>query len=169
MITSANSEVTPNAKSVIWAGIVIFALATTIWYLLPHDRPAPTPPAPTPPAQIIPQKSAETSGRAARARILAAKRAHLKRAIEVEGSDVRRTEFVSQLQQRFATKGRTVSVDAVGPERRTLRLMWAPGRTDREHMVRLRTAEPFALELRGQGFTSLMMQVGERIIWQKNL
>ena len=163
MLTSAShgdSEVTPNAKSVIWAGIVIFALAATIWYLLPHGQP----PAAVPPAKVVRQTSPETIRDRIRSR-----RPRSARPVVIERSEMRRVEFVSQLQQRFAEKGKSVSVDAVGPEKRTLRLMWAPGRTDHDHMEQIKSAQPFAREARAQGFSSITMQVGERIVWQNPL
>jgi hypothetical protein len=157
------SGLTANAKGLLLAAVVIVALAAAIWYLLP----APEKTARDKPAAQEATAPREATGPGA-PRVVP--RLGAKRPIVVaESSGTGRVKFVAELQHRFAAKNRTVSIDADGAGYRVLRLRWTPGKVDREHMDQLQRAEPFMSEVRGHGFTHMVMQVGERLVWQKSL
>jgi len=46
---------------------------------------------------------------------------------------------------------------------------WPATAPDLDHIEQLKKADPFFKELRSQGFTSMVLAVGPRVVWSKDL
>jgi hypothetical protein len=148
---------TPIHKSLVLAAFVVVSLLGTIVYLT-RSAPAFSTEADTPAARAEerhPSASAVREKRSARS-------LH-RRPVSA------RERFAIALYRRFHQRGQAVTVEATGREATLLQMTWPEGSVDEQHMGQLKRADPFYRELRSHGFGKLILRVGERVVWTKDL
>lgn len=158
-----------NAKSLLAAASLIAGLLALMGYLVGRGAGPPIPagsttaktegrPLPTDPSRLAPG-SAVLPGRAP----VVPYRRRVKSELE------RRELFASRLQALYARKGKPITVTTSGQGSTSFQLRWPAGAPDRQHIEQLKTAAPFHQELRGMGFRSLVVKIGERVVWSREL
>jgi len=145
-----------NTKSVLTAAALIVALLGFIAYLLRSSTPAAAP-APTAPAsgQLAAEQPGAGHGRVVRG--------------DPKDPKVHRTLYAKRLQRLFARKGQKLMVQARGPEYTSFYMEWPADAPDQKHIDQLKQATPFFNELRSKGFRNLVLSVGPRVVWTKEL
>ena len=79
----------------------------------------------------------------------------------------RRLVFAATFQRRMRARGQTLQAQVTGDGGQTLRLIWDG--PHREHMDRLKRADPLLEELRGLGFKKIEMELNGQKVWSKEL
>ncbi len=87
----------------------------------------------------------------------------------ISSDDQQRIMYAATLSSRFQKRGRTLVVEATGPEHRVFRFAWPPDKVDKQHLETLKKAEPLFRDLKGRGFTKVIMQIGEQEVWTHDL
>jgi hypothetical protein len=157
-----------NAKSLLVAALLIAGLLALMSYLVGRSappgkqpgaaaktdgRPRPTDPSRLAPGSAVPARPAPVVPYRRRVK-----------------SDLERRElFASRLQALYARKGKPITVTTSGQGSTSFQLRWPAGAPDRQHIEQLKTARPFHQELRGMGFRSLVVKIGERVVWSLEL
>ncbi len=80
-----------------------------------------------------------------------------------------RQAFAAELAQRFAKKGKLIRAEASGADGARFELSWPAKGADLNHVEQIKRAEPFHSRLRLLGFRSLVLKVGERVVWSGKL
>lgn len=85
------------------------------------------------------------------------------------GSKHPRLEYAAWLNKGLKDKNRTVSVRAVGPDHSILQMSWPVDKVDTDHMEQLKKAPGFFEKLRFLAFSKLVMKVGDKKVWDKDI
>jgi hypothetical protein len=85
------------------------------------------------------------------------------------GSKHPRLQYAEWLDRGLKNKNRNVSVRAVGQDHGILQLTWPVDKVDTEHMEQLKKAPGFFEKLRFLAFSKLVMKVGDKKVWQKDI
>jgi hypothetical protein len=149
---------TPNQKSVALAAFVIAALLATGYYLVKRGEKLHGG------AHAAAEKvvGAEPHGTKADVAIRRPTKAY------PEGGIGGRQRFADQHERRMKRRGRDLKVQATGNEGTIFELAYSPNAAD-QHLEELKRAIPFQRHLRGLGFKKMVLKVGTREVWSKDL
>jgi hypothetical protein len=147
------TKMSPNTKSVLTAAALIVALLGFIAYLLRSSTPAAAPALPPTSGHL--EEPAPGQPRVVRG--------------DPKDPKVLRTIYAKRLQRLFARKGQTIKVQARGPGYTSFSMEFPADKPDLKHIEQLKQANPFFAELRNKGFRALVLSIGPRVVWTKEL
>lgn len=79
-----------------------------------------------------------------------------------------RQRFADQHERRMKRRGRDLRVQATGEDGTIFELAYSPNASD-QHLEELKRSTPFQRHLRGLGFKKMVLKVGTREVWSKDL
>ncbi len=159
---------TPNQKSVALAAFVIAALAGTIYGFARHGAKL-HPSLPPGPYHAAPAAHGSHDGhdhdRSAKIELRRPRDVKVFPPTSAGG----RMRFAAGLERRFQRRGRDVAIQATGDDSTTFQLTYSANAADQRHLEELKRAEGLQRELKGRGFTKLVLRVGDREVFRKEL